>query len=92
MGSGACYMPVTPPLSLGVGNPLLADKVVLISGGTRGLGAGIARAAVREGAVVTGQRPRYNGRGYDVRLELHGSPAGSPKPARCRCTNTGPSN
>ena len=31
---------------------LLQDKVVLISGGTRGLGAGIARAAVREGATV----------------------------------------
>ena len=39
--------------------PLLADKVVLISGGTRGLGAGIARAALRAGAsvVVTGRRP-----------------------------------
>jgi NAD(P)-dependent dehydrogenase (short-subunit alcohol dehydrogenase family) len=31
---------------------LLTDKVVLISGGTQGLGAGIARAAVREGAAV----------------------------------------
>jgi len=42
-----------------VGNPLLTDKVVLISGGTQGVGAGIARAAVREGAsvVVTGRRP-----------------------------------
>jgi NAD(P)-dependent dehydrogenase (short-subunit alcohol dehydrogenase family) len=39
--------------------PLLADKVVLVSGGTQGLGAGIARAAVREGAAavtVTGRR------------------------------------
>lgn len=38
---------------------LLKNKVVLVVGGTVGLGAGIARAAVREGAsvVVTGRRP-----------------------------------
>lgn len=37
---------------------LLVDKVVLVSGGSQGLGAGIARAAVREGAavVITGRR------------------------------------
>jgi NAD(P)-dependent dehydrogenase (short-subunit alcohol dehydrogenase family) len=38
---------------------LLEDKVVLISGGTQGVGAGVARAAAREGALVavTGRRP-----------------------------------
>ncbi|SHK04587.1 NAD(P)-dependent dehydrogenase, short-chain alcohol dehydrogenase family [Pseudonocardia thermophila] len=37
---------------------LLADRVVLVSGGTQGVGAGVARAAVREGAqvVITGRR------------------------------------
>jgi NAD(P)-dependent dehydrogenase (short-subunit alcohol dehydrogenase family) len=38
---------------------LLEDKVVLVSGATQGVGAGVARAAAREGAVVaiTGRRP-----------------------------------
>ncbi|MFE6332140.1 SDR family oxidoreductase [Streptomyces sp. NPDC057806] len=38
---------------------LLDDKVVLVNGGTQGVGAAVARAAVREGAVVavTGRRP-----------------------------------
>ena len=39
--------------------PLLTDLVVLVSGGTQGVGAGIVRAAAREGAHVafTGRRP-----------------------------------
>jgi NAD(P)-dependent dehydrogenase (short-subunit alcohol dehydrogenase family) len=37
---------------------LLDEKVVLVTGGTQGVGAGVARAAAREGAVVavTGRR------------------------------------
>ncbi|MEU1530349.1 SDR family oxidoreductase [Streptomyces fagopyri] len=38
--------------------PLLGDKVVLVNGGSQGVGAGVVRAAVREGATVafTGRR------------------------------------
>ena len=38
---------------------LLDDKVVLVNGGSQGVGAAVARAAVREGAIVavTGRRP-----------------------------------
>ena len=31
---------------------LLQDKIVLVNGGSQGVGAGIVRAAVREGATV----------------------------------------
>jgi len=31
---------------------LLTDKVVLVSGGTQGVGAGVVRAAAREGGKV----------------------------------------
>jgi NAD(P)-dependent dehydrogenase (short-subunit alcohol dehydrogenase family) len=38
---------------------LLSERVVVVHGGTQGVGAGVARAAAREGAVVavTGRRP-----------------------------------
>ncbi|WP_326756144.1 SDR family oxidoreductase [Streptomyces hirsutus] len=38
---------------------LLDDRIVLVNGGSQGIGAAVARAAVREGAVVavTGRRP-----------------------------------
>jgi hypothetical protein len=39
---------------------LLEDKIVLVSGGSRGLGAGIARAAADAGAagiMITGRDP-----------------------------------
>ncbi|MDN5795588.1 MAG: SDR family oxidoreductase [Intrasporangium sp.] len=53
---------------------LLSEKVLLISGGTQGLGAGIARAAAREGArlVVAG---RNTERGEGVAAELRGTGA-----------------
>jgi NAD(P)-dependent dehydrogenase (short-subunit alcohol dehydrogenase family) len=56
---------------------LLQDRVVLISDGTRGLGAGIARAAAREGAMVavTG-RQRESARRIGQTGWRHGSDPG----------------
>lgn len=53
---------------------LLTDKVVMINGGSQGLGAGIARAAVREGAsvVITGRRAEQ---GERLEAELTGQGA-----------------
>jgi NAD(P)-dependent dehydrogenase (short-subunit alcohol dehydrogenase family) len=54
-------------------SPLLADKVVLVSGGTQGLGAGIARRAAAEGAAgvaVTGRNADSGGR---IAAELEAS-------------------
>jgi NAD(P)-dependent dehydrogenase (short-subunit alcohol dehydrogenase family) len=44
---------------MGLHDGLLRDKVVLVNGGSQGVGAAVARAAVREGAAVavTGRRP-----------------------------------
>ena len=55
---------------------LLSDKVILISGGTAGLGAGIARAAAREGAIVavTGRR-REPGEALAAELTADGTKA-----------------
>jgi len=48
---------------------LLTGKVVLVSGGTQGLGAGIARTAAREGAAVV-LAGRNAGHGEQVAAEL----------------------
>jgi len=54
---------------------LLTERVVLVSGGTQGVGAGVAPAAARAGAaavVVTGRRPEP---GQALAAELRGSGA-----------------
>ena len=55
---------------------LLTDKVVLVSGGTQGVGAGVARAAAREGAAVavTGRR-REPGQALAAELQAAGATA-----------------
>ncbi|HWD44779.1 MAG TPA: SDR family NAD(P)-dependent oxidoreductase, partial [Actinomycetota bacterium] len=56
--------------------PLLTDKVALVSGGTQGVGAGVARAAAREGAAVavTGRR-REPGEALAAELRAAGAEA-----------------
>lgn len=55
---------------------LLAERVVLVSGGSQGVGAGVARAAAREGAavVLTGRRSA-TGEGLAAELRAGGAEA-----------------
>ena len=68
---------------------LLEDKVVLVNGGSQGVGAGIVRAAVREGATVVVHRPPCRGRreargGHRARTLRTGRPGGPGAGARRR--------
>jgi NAD(P)-dependent dehydrogenase (short-subunit alcohol dehydrogenase family) len=67
LGLGSSVAAMTPQ----AGSPLLDSKVVLVSGGTQGVGAGIARAAARAGGtvVVTGRRRQL---GTAMEQELRG--------------------
>ena len=48
--------------------PLMQDRVVLVSGGTQGLGAGVARAAARRApGLVTGRGQRRASGGRQLR-------------------------
>ena len=53
---------------------LLSEKVILVNGGTQGVGAGVVRAAVREGAAVvfTGRRAE-TGKALAEDLEAEGA-------------------
>ncbi|KRE71482.1 SDR family oxidoreductase [Arthrobacter sp. Soil762] len=51
-------------------SPLLKDKVVLVSGGTQGLGAGIARRAAAEGAAGVAVTGRNADSGEQLAAEL----------------------
>src|SRR5512133_4061957 len=54
---------------------LLEGKIILVSGGTRGLGAGIARAAAADGAagiMITG-RDRAAGEAFAAELSGNGT-------------------
>jgi NAD(P)-dependent dehydrogenase (short-subunit alcohol dehydrogenase family) len=50
--------------------PLLKDKVVLVSGGTQGLGAGVARRAAHEGAAALAITGRNADTGEQLAAEL----------------------
>jgi NAD(P)-dependent dehydrogenase (short-subunit alcohol dehydrogenase family) len=55
---------------------LLENRVVLVSGGTQGVGAGVARAAAREGATVAvSGRRREPGEKLVAELRETGAPA-----------------
>jgi NAD(P)-dependent dehydrogenase (short-subunit alcohol dehydrogenase family) len=58
-------------------SPLLENKVVLVSGGTQGLGAGIARRAAAEGAAGIAVNGRNTEAGEKIAAELEesGTPA-----------------
>lgn len=54
-------------------SPLLEGKIVLVSGGTQGLGAGVARRAAAEGAAGVAVTGRNAGSGEQLAAELEKS-------------------